>query len=211
MDIVIIVLLIGLSITLGIGLIYTNNQVKNFKDKMTQNEKEKSYFKRFSEEQELKIKDLVGALENESVARKFAELEANLVAEEKSKLEEKLESKSEELFQLQTSIQVEAVKNDSAEDLDDQLAQLRGLIDAKNAELVKLTESSNLTTAAINEKLLRLEELDASIRALEGRICSDEKRVEEIKGVLEVLNHDLDDLTNLKASVLKVEEGAGNV
>ena len=211
MDIVIIILLIGLSITLGIGLLYTNNQVKNFKDKMTQNEKEKSYFKKFSEEQQLKIKDLVGALENESVARKFAELEANLAAEEKSKLEAKLESRNEELFQLQTSIQVEAVKNDSAEDLDDQLAQLRGLIDAKNEELIKLTESSNLTTAAINEKLLRLEELDASIRALEGRILSDEKRVEEIKGVLEVLNADLDDLTNLKASVLKVEEGAGNV
>ena len=209
--ILVIVLLIGLSITLGIGLIYTNNQVKNFKDKMTQNEKEKSYFKKFSEEQELKIKDLVGALENESVARKFAELEANLAAEEKSKLEAKLESRNEELFQLQTSIQVEVVKNDSAEDLDDQLAQLRGLIEAKNAELVKLTESSNLTTAAINEKLLRLEELDASIRALEGRILRDEKRVEEIKGALEILNADLADLTNLKASVLKVEEGAGNV
>lgn len=209
--VLIIILLIGLSIALGIGLIYTNNQVKNFQDKMVQNEKEKSYFKKFSEEQQLKIKDLVGALENESVARKFAELEANLAAEEKSKLEAKLESRNEELFQLQTSIQVEAVKSDSAEDLDDQLAQLRGLIEAKNEELIKLTESSNLTTAAINEKLLRLEELDASIRALEGRILSDEKRVEEIKGLLEVLNADLDDLTNLKASVLKVEEGSGTV
>ena len=209
--VLVIILLISLSIALGIGLIYTNNQVKDFKDKMTQNEKEKSYFKKFSEEQELKIKDLEGALKNESVARKFAELEANLAADEKNKLEAKLESRNEELFQLQTSIQVDAVKNDSAEDLDDQLAQLRGLIDAKNEELVKLTESSNLTTAAINEKLLRLEELDASIRALEGRILSDEKRVEEIKGLLVTLNADLDDLTNLKASVLKVEEGAGNV
>ena len=83
---------------IGLGIVvfiisfvrYTNKQVSNLKDKMTQNEKEKSYFKRFSEEQQLKIKDLEGALKNESVARKFAELEANLAAEEKSKLEELL-------------------------------------------------------------------------------------------------------------------------
>ena len=207
-----LVIIFGIAIIcLIIGVVYINNQLKDFKAKKTEIEKEKSYFKKISEQQQLKIEELREDNNNLSVARNLLELQVNLAADEKNKLETKCDSLQEELFQLQTSIQVDAVKNDSAEDLDDQLAQLRGLIDAKNAELVKLTESSNLTTAAINEKLLRLEELDASIGALEGRILSDEKRVEEIKGLLEILNHDLDDLTNLKASVLKVEEGAGNV
>ena len=178
---------------------------------MTQNEKEKSYFKDLSGEKDTKIEELAAALNNESVARNLLELQINLVADEKDKLNEEIIELRKDFINLQISSQVEAVKSDSAEGLDDQLAQLRQLIEAKNEELVKLTESSNLTTAAINEKLLRLEELDASIRALEGRILSDEKRVEEIKGLLKILNADLDDLTNLKASVLKVEEGSGTV
>ena len=178
---------------------------------MTQNEKEKSYFKDLSGEKDTKIEELAAALNNESVARNLLELQINLVADEKDKLNEEIIELRKDFINLQISSQVEAVKSDSAEGLDDQLAQLRQLIEAKNEELVKLTESSNLTTAAINEKLGRLEELDASIRALEGRILSDEKRVEEIKGLLKILNADLDDLTNLKASVLKVEEGSGTV
>lgn len=205
-------ILLGFLLIVSVGItLWLFYQLKNFKAKNVENEKEKSYFKDLSEKKDIKIEELAAALNNESVARNLLELQVNLAADEKDKLETKLSSLQEEFTNLQITTSVSAVKSDSAEDLDDQLAQLRQLIEAKNEELVKLTESSNLTTAAINEKLGRLEELDASIRALEGRILSDEKRVEEIKGLLEVLNHDLDDLTNLKASVLKVEEGSGTV
>jgi chromosome segregation ATPase len=142
-----------------------------------------------------------------SVARKIAEIEAISAADEKNNLQAEIKALQEQI----TTITINAVKNDSAEELDGQLTHLKELIAAKNEELIKLTESSNLTTEMINEKISRLEELDASIKALEGRILSDEKRVEEIKGLLTILNADLDDLTNLKASVLRVEEGSGTV
>lgn len=207
----IIILLIIVAIGLVFGLVYINNQLKDFKTKNTQNENKISEL--YDEKYNLQMKNdnLREDLFKLSEARNLLELQANLTADEKNRLEAKLNSLQEEFTNLQVSTSVSAVKNDSVEDLDDQLAQLRQLIEAKNEELVKLTESSNITTAAINEKLGRLEELDASIRALEGRILSDEKRVEEIKGLLTILNADLDDLTNLKASVLKVEEGSGTV
>ena len=202
------VLLTGFFIVYSLCL---NNQIKNFKTKNTQNENKINdlYDEKYS--LQMKNDNLREDLFKLGEARNLLELQVNLTADEKNKLETKLNSLQEEFTNLQVSTSVSAVKNDSVEDLDDQLAQLRQLIEAKNEELVKLTESSNLTTAAINEKLGRLEELDASIRALEGRILSDEKRVEEIKGLLTILNADLDDLTNLKASVLKVEEGSGTV
>ena len=207
----IIILLIIVAIGLVFGLVYINNQLKDFKTKNIHNESKINEL--FDEKYNLQMKNdnLREDLFKLSEARNLLELQANLTADEKNKLEAKLNSLQEEFTNLQVSTSVSAVKNDSVEDLDDQLAQLRQLIEAKNEELVKLTESSNLTTAAINEKLGRLEELDASIRALEGRILSDEKRIEEIKGLLTILNADLDDLTNLKASVLKVEEGSGTV
>ena len=211
MELIIIGLLVMLVIALIIGLIDINTKLKNSEVKNTQNESKinELYDEKYS--LQMKNDNLREDLFKLSEARNLLELEANLVATEKNKLQSELEYLRPEYFKLKESISVSAVKNDSAEDLDDQLMQLRGLIEAKNEELVKLTESSNFTTAAINEKLGRLEELDASIRALEGRILSDEKRVEEIKGLLEILNHDLDDLTNLKASVLAVEEGVGSV
>ena len=207
----IIILLIIVTIGLVFGLVYINNQLKDFKAKNTQNENKISEL--YDEKYNLQMKNdnLREDLFKLGEARNLLELQANLTADEKNKLEAKLNLLQEEFTNLQVSTSISAVKNDSVEDLDDQLAQLRQLIEAKNEELVKLTESSNLTTAAINEKLGRLEELDASIRALEGRILSDEKRVEEIKGILTILNADLDDLTNLKASVLAVEEGSGTV
>ena len=211
MELIIIGLLVMLVIALIIGLIDINTKLKNSEVKNTQNESKinELYDEKYS--LQMKNDNLREDLFKLSEARNLLELEANLVATEKNKLQSELEYLRPEYFKLKESISVSAVKNDSAEDLDDELMQLRGLIEAKNEELVKLTESSNFTTAAINEKLGRLEELDASIRALEGRILSDEKRVEEIKGLLEILNHDLDDLTNLKASVLAVEEGVGSV
>lgn len=207
----IIILLIIVTIGLVFGLVYINNQLKDFKAKNTQNENKISEL--YDEKYNLQMKNdnLREDLFKLGEARNLLELQANLTADEKNKLEAKLNLLQEEFTNLQVSTSISAVKNDSVEDLDDQLAQLRQLIEVKNEELVKLTESSNLTTAAINEKLGRLEELDASIRALEGRILSDEKRVEEIKGILTILNADLDDLTNLKASVLAVEEGSGTV
>ena len=212
------VLLIFILICVGVILIVTINQLKNYKDKLTQNEKEIETLQDLTTKQNIKIKALGEDNSNLSVARKLLELEANLTAEEKSKLEvkngqllDKIGLLQEELFQLQSSIQVEAVKNDSVEDLEVQLANLRRIIDDKVAELNNLNSSAAEVTELMNTKVRGLEELEAGMKALEGRIDSGRKVLEEIDRSLVENRTDLANLMNLKASVLAVEEGAGSV
>ena len=212
------VLLILILICVGIVLIVTINQLKNYKDKLTQNEKEIETLQDLTTKQNIKIQALGEDNSNLSVARKLLELEANLTAEEKSKLEvkngqllNKISLLQEELFQLQSSIQVEAVKNDSVEDLEVQLANLRRIIDDKVGELERLDATAREVTELMNQKVAATAELEAGMRALEGRIDSGREVLEEINRSLVENRTDLANLMQLKASVLKVEEGAGSV
>ena len=157
------------------------------------------------------MEDLREDNNNLSVARNFLELQANSAADEKNRLEQDLELLREELIQLQISTSVDAVKNDSVEDLETQLANLRRIIDDKVSELERLDATAREVTELMNQKVAATAELEAGMRALEGRILSGKKVLEEIDRELIATRTDLANLMQLKASVLVVEEGAGSV
>lgn len=148
---------------------------------------------------------------NISVARNLLELQANLTAEEKSKLETELNLLREEYTSLQITTSVAAVKNDSVEDLEAQLENLRRIIDNKVSEVEKLDATAREVAELMNQKIIATAELEAGIKVLEGRIDSGKKVLEEIDRSLVENRTDLANLMQLKASVLAVEEGVGNV
>lgn len=115
----------------------------------------------------------------------------------------------QELIQLQSSIQVEAVKNDSKESLEAELENLKALAVEKMSELQQITANTQKLAESQNEKLEEIAKLEAGIKALEGRILSGREVLESIEGQIKVTEVALADLANLKASVLAIEEGAG--
>lgn len=187
MPLVLGIILIILVLSLVGFIIYQN---KNFKRESIQNEIENCRLKEEIKESRNKFED--------SCTRYDGLMNQFLRADEKVNL---LQS---ELIQLQSSIQVDAVKNDAAENLDNILAE-------KNNELAQLNASAELANSAVQEKLARLEELEASIRALEGRIEGGKKEWDDLEAQIKLMTNDLNDLAALKASVLAVEEGVGNV
>lgn len=123
--------------------------------------------------------------------------------------DEKVGLLQNELIQLQSSIQVEAVKNDSKESLEAELENLKALAAQKLLELERISANTKQLTDLQEEKIREIGELDSGIRALEGRICSGREVLESIEDQIKVTEVALADLANLKASVLAVEEGAG--
>ena len=114
-----------------------------------------------------------------------------------------------ELIQLQSSIQVEAVKNDSKESLEAELENLKTLAAQKLLELERISANTKQLTDLQEEKIREIGELDSGIKALEGRIDGGKKVLESIEDQIKVTEVALADLANLKASVLAVEEGTG--
>ena len=115
----------------------------------------------------------------------------------------------QELIQLQSSLQVDAVKNDSKESLEAELENLKALAIEKLSELERISANTKQLTELQEKKILELGELDSGIKALEGRIDGGKKVLESIEDQIKVTEVALADLANLKASVLAVEEGAG--
>jgi chromosome segregation ATPase len=115
----------------------------------------------------------------------------------------------QELIQLQSSIQVDAVKSDSKEALEAELEKLKALAVEKMSELQQITANTQKLAESQNAKLEEIAKLEAGIKALEGRICSGREVLESIEGQIKITNHELDELAHLKASILAVEEGAG--
>ena len=134
--------------------------------------------------------------------------EVKLTAEDKSKLESELKLLQEEFFQLQSSIQVDAVKNDSKESLEAELENLKALAAQKLLELERISANTKQLTDLQEEKIREIGELDSGIKALEGRILSGKEVLENLEDQIKVTNHELDELAHLKASILAVEEGA---
>ena len=196
------------SISFVIWLFY---QLQDFKAKNTHFDNRISELNKENAILQTKLNDLREDNNNLSIARNFLELQANSAADEKNRLEQDLELLREELIQLQISTSVEAVKNDSVEDLETQLANLRRIIDDKVVELENLNSSAAEITELMNTKVRGLEELEAGMKALEGRICDGKKVLEGIESEIVSTNSQLTMLANLKASVLAVEEGAGSV
>jgi chromosome segregation ATPase len=201
MDIVYIILvtLFGL-VCLGL-LIY---QVKENKREKVQNENE-------IEELEAELVQLND--KNRTLARNhdMMAVEVKLTAEDKSKLESELKLLQEELFQLQSSIQVEAVRSDSKESLEAELENLKALAVEKMSELQQITANTQKLAATQNEKLEEIAKLEAGMKALEGRIASGREVLESIENQIVATNNQLTELNVLKGAVLAVESGEGSV
>lgn len=196
---------------LVISLVYINQQKNDIKEK-------KDHFEHRIDELcdekynlQMKNDNLREDLFKLSEARKFLELQANLTADEKNKLETELKLLQENYFQLKESISVNAVKNDSVEDLEVQLDNLRRIIDDKIGELERLDSTAREVTELMNQKVAATAELEAGMKALEGRILSGKEVLENIEDQIKVTEVALADLANLKASILAVEEGVGSV
>ena len=192
LGIILIILVLGL-----VGFIIYQN--KNFKHEMIQNDIE---ICRLREE----TKELIKSNENAWLLKETAMRDAQ---ERIQAADEKVSLLQNELIQLQSSIQVEAVKNDSKESLEAELENLKALAAQKLLELERISANTKQLTDLQEEKIREIGELDLGIKALEGRISSGKEVLESIEDQIKVTEVALADLANLKASVLKVEEGTG--
>ena len=202
LGIILIILAIGL-----VGFIIYQN--RNFKREMIQNESKINEL--YDEKYNLQMKNdnLREDLFKLSEARNLLELEVNLTADEKNRLEAKLSSLQEEFTNLQVSTSVNAVKNDSKEALEAELENLKALAAQKLLELERISANTKQLTDLQEEKIREIGELDSGIKALEGRIDGGKKVLESIEDQIKFTSHELDELAHLKASILAVEEGAG--
>ena len=188
LGIILIILVVGL-----IGFIIY--QYQNFKRKSIQNDKEINVLRKENKESRNKFE--------ESCKRYDGLMDQFLRADGKVKVLEN------ELIQLHSSIQVEAVKSDSKESLEAELENLKALAAKKLLELEQISANTKQLTELQEEKIKEIGELDSGIKALEGRILSGKEVLEKIESEIKVTEVTLADLANLKASVLAVEEGAG--
>ena len=188
LGIILIILVLGL-----VGFIIY--QYQNFKRKTIQNDKEINVLREENKESRNKFE--------ESCKRYDGLMDQFLAADEKVNV------LKHELVQLQSSIQVEAVKSDSKESLEAELENLKALAAKKLLELEQISANTKQLTDLQEEKIKEIGELDSGIKALEGRILSGKEVLEKIESEIKVTEVTLADLTNLKASVLAVEEGAG--
>lgn len=209
--ILIIILLVIVTIGLVFGLVYINNQLKDFKTKNIQNESKINEL--YDEKYNLQMKNdnLREDLFKLSEARNLLELEVNLTADEKNRLEAKLNSLQEEYTNLQVSTSVNAVKNDSKEALEAELENLKALAVEKMSELQQITANTQKLAESQNEKLEEIAKLEAGIKALEGRISSGKVLLENLEDEIVSTNNHLQLLVTLKANVLAVESGEGSV
>ena len=188
LGIVLIILVLGL-----VGFIIY--QYQNFKRKSIQNDKEINVLREENKENRNKFE--------ENCKRYDGLMDQFLAADEKVNV------LKHELIQLQSSIQVDAVKNDSKESLEAELENLKALAAKKLLELEQISANTKQLTELQEEKIKEIGELDSGIKALEGRIVSGKEVLEKIESEIKVTEVTLADLANLKASVLAVEEGAG--
>ena len=188
LGIILIILVLGL-----VGFIIY--QYQNFKRKSIQNDKEINVLREENKESRNKFE--------ESCKRYDGLMDQFL------KADEKVNVLKHELIQLQSSIQVEAVKSDSKESLEAELENLKALAAKKLLELEQISANTKQLTELQEEKIKEIGELDSGIKALEGRIVSGKEVLEKIESEIKVTEVTLADLANLKASVLAVEEGAG--
>ena len=144
---------------------------------------------------------------NISVARNFLELQVNLAADEKNRLEELVEELRNELV----TVTVDAVKNDSKESLEAELENLKALAVEKMSELQQITANTQKLAESQNEKLEEIAKLEAGIKALEGRIISSRQVLENLESEIVTTNNQLTELNVLKGAVLAVESGEGSV
>ena len=162
-----------------------------------------------NEDNKVKIEYLNSLYEEQMILVSQKSKENKEISELQRITSEKVNTLQNELIQLQSSIQVEAVKNDSKESLEAELENLKALAAQKLLELEQISVNTKLLSELQEEKIREIGELDSGIKALESRICSGREVLESIEGQIKVTNYELDELAHLKASILAVEEGVG--
>lgn len=185
---------------IGIFLfLWLNNQLKKNKRKLIEIQK--------------KNDNLVEELLNLNI-----NYEKNLMMEQKLKewydeslnvANTKIGQLEEKLVQFSANDAVQSAKENYSVELENQIAKLEELLKSKHSELELL--STNAATIAIDEseKLRRLEELETLIKALERRIESGRRILEEIEVQHKEMKNSLDQLSVLHRSVLAMEDGPG--
>lgn len=206
MDIVYIILLSIFSLTF-LGL-FIYQFCKNKADKIQNLKEKEEYQKKLNQTEEDKNFYYKTIEERNETVRKYYDSMLNWQEKYDTVANEKLNIE-QELIQLQSSIQVEAVKNDSKEALEAELENLKALAVEKLSELERISANTKQLTELQEKKILEIGELDSGIKALESRIDGGKKVLESIEDQIKVTEVALADLANLKASVLAVEEGAG--
>lgn len=196
MPLELVIILIILVLCLVGFIIYQNI---NFKREFIQNDIQ---IKKLREENQ----QLIKSNENAWLLKETATRDAY---ERIQAADEKISLLQNELIQLQSSIQIEAVKSDSKESLEAELENLKALAVEKLSELERISANTKQLTELQEKKIFEIGELDSGIKALEGRISSGKKVLESIEDQIKVTEVTLADLANLKASVLAVEEGTG--
>lgn len=192
LGIILIILVLGL-----VGFIIYQNI--NFKREFIQNDIQIGKL-REENQQLIKSNENAWLLKETATRDAYARIQA---------ADEKVNLLQNELIQLQSSIQVEAVKNDSKESLEAELENLKALAAQKLLELERISANTKQLTELQEKKILEIGELDSGIKALEGRISSGKEVLEKLEDQIKYTEFTLADLANLKASVLAVEEGAG--
>lgn len=162
-----------------------------------------------NEDNKVKIDYLNSLYEEQMILVSQKSNENKEISELQRLTSEKVNTLQNELIQLQSSIQVEAVKNDSKESLEAELENLKALAAQKLLELEQISANTKLLSELQEEKIREIGELDSGIKALEGRILSGKEVLERLEDQIKYTEFTLADLANLKASVLAIEEGAG--
>lgn len=106
---------------------------------------------------------------------------------------------------------VETVRENYNKELKNELENLQKLIQSKHEELELISTNAASIASDEKEKLRQLEALEGRMKDLEGRICSGQEVLERLESEIRFTETTLADLTNLKASVLAVEDGSGTV
>ena len=208
MDIVYIILLSIFSLTF-LGL-FIYQFCKNKADKIQNLKEKEEYQKKLNQTEEeneelgTKVNRLADEVRNYYGLLVDAQESYNNLASVKHQVEQ-------ELIQLQSSLQVEAVKSDSKEAIEAELENLKALAVEKMSELQQITANTQKLAASQNEKLEEITKLEAGIKALEGRISSGKVLLENLEDEIVSTNNHLQLLVTLKANVLAVESGEGSV
>lgn len=208
MDIVYIILLSIFSLTF-LGL-FIYQFCKNKADKIQNLKEKEEYQKKLNQTEEeneelgTKVNRLADEVRNYYGLLVDAQESYNNLASVKHQVEQ-------ELIQLQSSLQVEAVKSDSKEAIEAELENLKALAVEKMSELQQITANTQKLAASQNEKLEEITKLEAGIKALEGRISSGKVLLENLEDEIVSTNNHLQLLVTLKANVLAVESGEGSI
>ena len=125
------------------------------------------------------------------------------------KITDELNNAEKQLVEMNANSVIASVKENYNVELEQELKRLEEQIKLRSSELELISTNAASIAADEKKKLRRLEELEALIKASEGRIESGKKVLEEIEVQRKEMKNSLDQLSVLHRSVLAMEDGPG--